>query len=138
MRLEKPRSKTTTQRRSVLTSVVPRDLASDMKAHTRKNAISGRGAKGNTGKAQSESKVEKQSGTRLKASSLNRPPAPGPVSGPRSSASAGRTQKPGVKPPPDSGTGAVLEIRLGKPTRRAAVRFPIVGIGASAGGLEAC
>ncbi len=40
--------------------------------------------------------------------------------------------------PADSGAGGVSEIRLDKPSRRAAVRFPIVGIGASAGGLEAC
>src|SRR5437879_4867153 len=109
-----------------------------MKAHTRKNAISGHGAKSNTGKAQAESKLGKHSGTGMKASALTRPAAPGPGSGRRSPASAGRTQKPGVKMPADSGAGGVSEIRLDKPARRAAVRFPIVGIGASAGGLEAC
>src|SRR5437867_3459889 len=131
-------TKTTIQRRSVLTSVVPRDLASDMKAHTRNNAIPGRGAKGNTGKAQSESKVQKQSGTRLKASSLNRPPALSPGSEPQNPTAAGRTRKPGDKPPPRTQSGRESKIRSDRASGRAAVRFPIVGIGASAGGLEAC
>ena len=43
MNLKMRRANTAIQCRSALDSVVPRDLASPMKAHTRKNAISGRG-----------------------------------------------------------------------------------------------
>src|SRR5437867_4152562 len=105
-----------------------------MKAHNRKKTILGRGVRGTSGKAQSKSNVEMLSGAQPKASSQNRPAAPGPGSEPQSSASAGRTKKPGVKPPPGGQTGTNPKAGPG----RAAVRFPIVGIGASAGGLEAC
>src|SRR5437870_9222844 len=110
-----------------------------MKAHTRMKAIPGRGARGTQGKSQSKSKVEKLSATRPKASSANRPAAPGRGSAPQSSAPAGLTQKRGDKPPSNSQSRRDSK---GRPATssgrgRAAVRLPIVGIGASAGGLEA-
>jgi len=43
------RAKTTFQRRSALDRVVPSNLASPMKAHTRTNVISGRGGRGTYG-----------------------------------------------------------------------------------------
>src|SRR5438552_15740481 len=101
-----------------------------MKAHTRKKAISGRGVRGTSSKARSKSKLEKVSGTQPKASSRNRPATPGTE--PHNSASAGRKQKAGDKPPPGS-PSVDPKVRLGAPSGHAAARFPIVGIGASAG-----
>src|SRR2546427_431943 len=108
-----------------------------MKAHTRMKAIPGRGARGTQGKSQSKSKVEKLSATRPKASSANRPAAPGRGSAPQSSAPAGLTQKRGDKPPSNSQSRRDSKGRPATSSGRAAVRLPIVGIGASAGGLEA-
>src|SRR5438034_31059 len=108
-----------------------------MKAHTRKKTISGRAVRGPNGKAQSKSKLEKQSGTQPKTVFSKRAAATGPGSEPQRAATAGRTQEPGVKPPPVSQPGPDPKVHPA-PSGRAAVRFPIVGIGASAGGLEAC
>ena len=106
-----------------------------MKAPTRMKPIPGRATKGARGKAQSKSKAGKLSGTQ--AGSQKPTAALGPDSRPQSSTPATRTRKPGAKPPSSSQPGSGSKIRPDIPSWPAAVRFPVVGVGASAGGLEA-
>src|SRR5213592_3649507 len=89
-------------------------------------------------KAEFKSKAKKLSGTQPKASSQNRPAAPGPAPEPRRSGAAGRKQKPGDKPPSSRQSRRGSKGRPVTSIGQTAVRFPIVGIGASAGGLESC
>jgi len=128
----------TLRRRSAPSPVVPREFQRLMKAHTRKKTIPDRGAKGDKVKAQSKSKVMNLPGTQAKASSKNRPAALSPGSEPRSSTSTGRTQKPGNIVPRHTQSGRESKVLTVRGPGRVAIRFPIVGIGASAGGLEAC
>ncbi len=88
-----------------------------MKARNREKAISPLGVRGTSGKAQSKPNVGMLSGIRPKAGA------------PRRAA--------GDKPLFSRQSGRHSEVGPGKPSVRAAVRFPIVGIGASAGGLQA-
>src|SRR5438067_9172684 len=89
-------------------------------------------------KVEFKSKVKKLSGAQPKASFQNRPATSGPAPEPRRSATAGRKQKPGDKPPSSRQSRRDSKGRSVKSFGQTAVRFPIVGIGASAGGLEAC
>src|SRR6266516_1896403 len=89
-------------------------------------------------KAEFKSKAKKLAGTQPKARSQNRPAAPGLAPEPRRSGAAGRKQKPGDKPPSSRQSRRDSKGHPVTSSRQTAVRFPIVGIGASAGGLEAC
>src|SRR6267154_1750385 len=89
-------------------------------------------------KAEFKSKAKKLSGTQPKARSQNRPAAPGSAPEPRRSGGAGRKQKPADKPPSSRQSRRDSKGRSVTSSGQTAVRFPIVGIGASAGGLEAC
>ncbi len=106
-----------------------------MKARSREKAISTQGIRGTRGKPQSKSKVRMLSGIRPKAGVPRRAAAHGPGSGSQWPASAERLQKPGDKLPLSRQSGRDSKVRSG--TRWVRARFPIVGIGASAGGLEA-
>src|SRR5260370_1753617 len=92
-------------------------LRSPMKARSREKTISALGVRRTRGKAQSESKVGMFSGIR---------PKPG-----------GRRRAAADKLPPSRQSGRDSTVRPGKPSVRAAVRSRILGIGASAGGLQA-
>jgi two-component system CheB/CheR fusion protein len=83
-------------------------------------------------KAQLKSKSENWSGTRPKTHIVSAAPDPGSV--PRNSGAAGRKRKRGDKAPSRRDSKGRRVTSSGSAT----VRFPIVGIGASAGGLEAC
>src|SRR5438876_11398777 len=94
MNLKMRRANTAIQCRSALDCVVSRDLPSPMKAHTRKNAISGRGVRertkgGGMGKGEVKSKAKKLPGARPKAVFPERAEALGPRPEPQSPASGG-------------------------------------------------
>src|SRR5262245_50620877 len=87
--------------------------------------------------AKLKSKARKRSGARATAGSQNQPGAPVPRVRTRSAGSAGLTKKPGAAGSHGSETGAESKVRSTPRARRAPVSFPIVGVGASAGGLDA-
>src|SRR5437773_9485679 len=84
------------------------------------------------GKVEFKSKVKKLPGTRPKTVFPERAEALGPGSEPQSSASVGRPQKPRDKPRSLSQSRRGSKGRPVTSIGQTAVRFPIVGIGASA------
>src|SRR5205823_3616803 len=86
---------------------------------------------GGMGKVEFKSKVKKLPGTRPKTVFPERAEALGPGSEPQSSASVGRPQKPRDKPRSLSQSRRGSKGRPVTSIGQTAVRFPIVGIGAS-------